>query len=167
MTFPKGDHLAGAIFSPCERYRYRLWRREPGGGRTLLWIMLNPSTADEAQLDPTLRRCRAFTKAWGFTNWEVCNLFAWRATKPAAMLKAADPVGPMNDVLIDVALSEAAEVVLAWGARGSHLGRDRTVLDLVRQAKKPTWRLGDPVGDLRQPAHPLYLPASILAQRIF
>lgn len=161
----RGDHLAGAVFSDCDRFRYQLWRRHnpsPGIG-TILWVMLNPSTADHQQLDPTLRRCKAYSYGWGFQNWEVCNLFAFRATKPADMRAAPDPVGPDNDRLILDAAARADQIMLGWGLHGSHLGRDRAVVQLLRGTGKTLWCLKQ-VGPLAQPAHPLYLKADALAR---
>ncbi len=65
--------------------------------RRIMWIGLNPSTADEQQLDPTLRRIRGFSQAWGFTAFVMTNVFAFRATVPADMKAQADPVGQDND----------------------------------------------------------------------
>ena len=59
-----------ALLSPCGCYRYALWRRwEPGP--QVLFIMLNPSTADELTDDPTIRRCIGFARSWGFGSLAV------------------------------------------------------------------------------------------------
>jgi hypothetical protein len=81
-------------FSPCRRWRYVLTHRFDGdmfgsGNGRVVWICLNPSTADEQRLDPTIRRIRAFSKVWGFSSFSVLNLFGWRATKPSDMFRAA------------------------------------------------------------------------------
>src|SRR3954462_12457376 len=85
-------------FSRCRRYRYTLEHvidpaLEP---RRIMWIGLNPSTADESQLDPTLRRVRAFSHAWGYTAFVMTNLFSFRATQPSDMKGQANPVGEHN-----------------------------------------------------------------------
>src|ERR1019366_833740 len=78
-------------------YRYSLWRRVGESRRRVLFVMLNPSTADAIVDDPTIRRCMGFARTWGFGELEVCNLFAYRSPCPSALLRAADPVGPSND----------------------------------------------------------------------
>ena len=72
----------GADISPCGRYRYSLWRKW-GPGATCMFVGLNPSTADETADDPTIRRCMAFARDWGYGALCMANLFAYRATDPA------------------------------------------------------------------------------------
>lgn len=144
----------GAAFSPCWRYRYALWRIWDEGRPVVLFVCLNPSTADEARDDPTVRRCIGYARAWGFGGLRLVNLFALRATDPAALRRADDPAGPENDRWIARMAEGARLVVLAWGNEGR--GRGPAVRAL----------LPDPHG-LRltrsgQPAHPLYLPASLV-----
>ena len=124
---------AGAVISPCGRYRYRLWRRwDPGFSVT--WLMLNPSTADAEVDDPTIRKCIGFSKRWGYSAIEVVNLFAWRATDPKDLLarwrSAHDIVGPDNDRHILSAVARSPLVVAAWGNDDAARlgGRDAAVL---------------------------------------
>ena len=77
--------------------------------------MLNPSSADESDNDPTIRLCIAFAKSWGFGGIEVCNIFGYRSSTPVALLRAPDPVGTFNDVHIERACKIAAKVVVAYG----------------------------------------------------
>jgi len=145
----------GAEISDCGLYRYRLWR-EWGPGPSVLWIMLNPSTADAEQDDPTIRRCRAFSKNWGCGRMEIVNLFALRAACPRDLLKSPDPVGPRNDeVLIRAALHDHAErlTVAAWGVFGNIHDRAQEVLDLLSVA--PMYCLGHTRDGY--PKHPLYV----------
>jgi hypothetical protein len=131
------------VFSPCRRFRYTLdhdWHDLldiPGG--YVAWIGLNPSTADEQQLDPTLRRVRSFTPRMGYHRFVMLNLFAYRATDPKIMLAACDPVGTDNDRWILDTCRHAAAVVCCWGSHGTHLDRARRVLDLLAP-NSPCWR---------------------------
>lgn len=111
-----------AVFSVDRVRRYvlvRLWESAP----PMTWIMLNPSTADAFADDPTIKRCKAFARREGCGGINVVNLFAHRATHPAALRRAADPVGPANDQAIEVYAREAHLVVVAWGAGGALNGR--------------------------------------------
>src|ERR1051326_5628436 len=92
-----------ALFSPCGLFRYRLWRHWTPGMPPLVFVMLNPSTADAEKNDPTVERCERRAKAGGFGGGEVVNLFALRSTDPKALYSAADPIGPENDKVIATA----------------------------------------------------------------
>ncbi len=148
----------GAVFSRCGTWRYLLWRMPANGkrGRLLGAGMLNPSQADEMRDDPTIRQCRARARQARLSGVLVWNLFAFRATLPADLKRAADPVGPDNDPAIALALSLAARTLLAWGNHGAHRGRDAAVLDLCRAAGGPLSVLG--LTGTGAPRHPLYLP---------
>src|SRR5256885_1217 len=102
---------AGARFSNCRRWRYLLWRRWDASRPAANFLMLNPSTADEFQLDPSCTRARLYAERWGFGALIVTNLFAWRATDPRDMKAAREPVGRANDRAIVRAACEAAVVV--------------------------------------------------------
>lgn len=104
-----------ATISPCGTYRYDLTRRW-GDGPTALWVMLNPSTADATEDDPTIRRCIGFSKREGCGRLAVVNLYAYRATDPKALLTAENPIGPDNLATVRRWLMDASLVVAAWGA---------------------------------------------------
>ena len=144
------------VFSADRSHRYTLIHRwdellTPDHG--IAWICLNPSTADENQLDPTLRRIRDFSTAWGYSHFVMLNLFAWRATQPADMRAAADPIGPDNDRWIAHWSSKVDRVMLGWGEHGAHLGRDQQVLAYLDRSK--TFCLERNASG--QPKHPLYV----------
>lgn len=145
----------GATFSPDQRYRYELWREWGewlGTGGTFVVIGLNPSTADERNDDPTIRRCIAFAKREGCGRLVMLNLFALRATNPKVMLQHADPVGPQNDDFYHpFTTSPNCIVVAAWGAHGAHRGRGAEVA-----ARIPNLLCFGHTKD-GHPKHPLYL----------
>jgi hypothetical protein len=86
-----------AISSPCRTYRYSLFRVWNPKFPSVMFVGLNPSTADEQEDDPTVRRCVGFARKWNFGGLILVNLFAYRSTDPAGLLEAEDPVGPGND----------------------------------------------------------------------
>ncbi len=144
-----------ARFSSCKRYRYRLEREWSEGEGTVLFIGLNPSTADHRNDDPTIRRCVRFAKDWGYRRMQIVNLFAWRATYPEDLLAADDPVGRNNDRWIARSHREADLTIACWGNHGEHLARDRVI-------KKKLDRLHClRMNRSAQPAHPLYLKATL------
>ena len=146
---------AGADLSDDGLYRYRLWRKWAPGAR-MVFCMLNPSTADAHQDDPTIRRCIGFAKEHGCGALDVVNLFALRSTDPAALFDHPDPIGPANDDAIAAAAKGAAVVVVAWGAEGGLRHRDQEVLDLLdRFAEAPPVCLGRTKAGF--PRHPLYV----------
>lgn len=149
--------ITDAYISDDGVYRYNLvrdWAGDPDS-RGMLFVMLNPSTADAVEDDPTIRRCINFAKREGCGYLEVVNLFAFRATEPANMKAADDPIGPENDIVIRQALDDADVVVCGWGAHGSFNGRDKEVVALIRDSGHDALALG--VTKAGQPRHPLYL----------
>ena len=153
---------SGALFSPCEKYRYRLWRRWDFSLSRACWIMLNPSTADAMKDDQTIRKCVEFTKRFGYGGIEVVNLFAWRATKPAALKRVSDPIGPSNDAAIKNAADGVNRgggiVICAWGRHFGKSKRRLRVLDILEEIGADPWVLQ--FNKDATPAHPLMLPYS-------
>lgn len=104
-----------AIISACGLYRYRLERHNIGGAGAIAWIMVNPSTADASQDDPTIRRVIGFSRREG-AGWVIVgNKFAYRATDIKALRAVEDPRGPDNDAHLRAIMQEAPVVVAAWG----------------------------------------------------
>ena len=150
---------SGATFSPCRRWRYLLWRRWDTSKHTANFLMLNPSTADELQLDPTCARARGYAERWGYGALIVTNLFAFRETNPIQMKAAVDPVGRGNDAAIARAAKESALVVCAWGNHGAFLERSSRVRALLQKNRISLHALR--VNANGEPAHPLYLPGTL------
>ena len=150
-----------------ESYRYTLERvipavdlfAGPPARGTLLFCMLNPSTATASQDDPTIRRCIDFATRWGFARMEVVNLYAARSTDPAQIRRMSEPVGEKNDEII-VGRGRVAEmVVAAWGAHPAARdnARDQHVLRLLtEQAGQDVHALAFTADGA--PQHPLFVP---------
>ena len=117
--------------------------------------MLNPSTADAEKDDPTIRRCIAFAARAGFGGVEILNLFAFRATRPAALKAAADPVGPDNDDHLRTLFGQHRVVLAAWGAHGAFRRRADAVRYIADELGVALICLGRTAQG--QPRHPLYV----------
>jgi hypothetical protein len=143
-----------AVFDTSGRYRYSLTRRWAHGGQRAAFVLLNPSTADAARDDPTIRRCISFARSWRYNELEVVNLFAFRATLPRDLRQARNPVGPDNDAFLLRAVDAAHLVLLAWGIHGTLAGRAAQALALMKGRDLRC------LGETRDghPRHVLYLP---------
>ena len=157
----RGDAGAGAVFSKDGLYRYVLWRGLTACGLTTaddrrycLFIMLNPSTADECTEDATIRRCRSFAAAWNYDVLVVCNLYGFRATDPRHLRTAADPIGPRNDELLEIFTRSVERVICAWGTHGVARGLKLTSR-LRAWALRDLHTLGLTLSGA--PRHPLYV----------
>lgn len=157
-TLDIGDR--GADISPCERYRYKLWRRWDLDKPAVLFVMLNPSTADADVDDPTIRRCIDFARRWDAGGLRVCNLYPWRATNPKDLPSGHEAGGEhhgilsYNDHAIISAASDADRIIAAWGANvGPWPMQPRHVLDLLRHRHVEALRLTKQ----GRPFHPLYV----------
>ena len=142
------------IISECKKYRYYLERDDMSN--PLVFIMLNPSTADADNDDPTIRRCRRFAKDNGYTGLVVVNLYGYRATNPKELKSVADPIGAMNDKNV-LAACVNRDVCCAWG-NNANKDRALNILNLVEGKAKNIFALD--VAKTGMPKHPLYLPAS-------
>lgn len=148
-----------ATLSDCGLYRYVLEREWDTDLPPMVFIGLNPSTADAELDDPTIRRCIRFARDSGHGSLFMLNLFAWRTTDPAKLPSGPQAVGPENDLTLyggcSAARAKGGLIVCAWGANPRALDRQAAVCELV----------GGPLHVLRLtaggfPHHPVRLPAS-------
>lgn len=150
---------AGETISACGRYRYRLWRTWDATLPSTLWIMLNPSTADGTEDDPTIRKCVGFAKRWGCGSIEVINLFAFRATNPRELNGAEYAAGPGNGNALEKCLKYGPfkHGVAAWGAAS----KARKLTEYAAGRFEARWgsRRLECLGPTKsgQPRHPLML----------
>jgi hypothetical protein len=158
-----------AHFSPCRKYRYWLKIVWDASKPLQAFIGLNPSTADEKQDDPTVRRCIDFARRWGKGGLLMLNACAYRATDPKDMLDQDDPIGPDNTIAnleCWLVRFKTGPPIAAWGKNlklvwmqendpsfPSKLNR----ADEMRIAMGPMDCLGTNADGT--PKHPLYLKA--------
>ncbi|MAV72881.1 MAG: hypothetical protein CNF01_08135 [Halieaceae bacterium MED-G27] len=150
---PEIKPLKETRFSRCHRYRYYLSHRWSDGERCV-FIGLNPSTATSKQDDATVRKCAAFASKWGYSGFELINLFAFRSRDPNGLTRHPEPIGPSNNRWISRTLSDDKLVVACWGNGGALLQRD----EIIKAMQDRLYCLG--VTKSGQPKHPLYLPTS-------
>ena len=144
-----------AVISDCKKYRYSLFRKWEEGP-TVLFVMLNPSTADANIDDPTIRRCIQFAKDNGFGSLYVGNLYAYRATNPKEIMKLGfmDATGEDNEKHLNQMLSVCEKVIVAWGSHGA-----KGTFQMNQTLRgKDLWCLGK--NKSGSPKHPLYLAKS-------
>ena len=161
-----------ADISPCGRYRYTLRREWPADlfcdSATLGFIMLNPSTADADDDDPTVRKCIGFAKRFGFSAVTIWNLFAYRATDPAELRRAKsagiDIVGPDNTAArLTKGFSDCGLVLCGWGAKGVEVDPAR-VAEVLSLLEEPMCLHVTTDG---HPGHPLYLPYTSVVGKLY
>lgn len=153
-----------ARFSPDRRYRYLLTRQVGMlGDRTVTFLMLNPSTADEVKNDPTIRRCIGYATRWTVYRWlHIVNLSPLRATFPRDLIAAGPEPAEVWDKNVATILEAARAadlVVLAYGNHGAREGRADRVLDALEEAGITTHCLG--VTGAGHPGHSLYLRSDL------
>jgi hypothetical protein len=163
MTIPVSGPC---VFSPDRKHRFALWRDlklfnslefeiKPG---YCMFVGLNPSTADETRNDPTVARCIKYAMRWGFEQFLMTNIFAYRATDPSDMKKFPDPIGAENDYWLSRLAADAGMVVCAWGSHGAYLNRGPIVQSLLARIQ-PLHCLTLTKDGF--PGHPLYLRSDL------
>lgn len=153
-----GDEYSDATFSSCRKYRYDLIRTWDPNKKTVSFVCLNPSTADERENDPTVRRCITYAKDWGFGTFHMLNLFAFRATERKDMKAYPEPIGSENDKYILNIANESSLIICAWGADGNHLSRDKEVVRILHKFDLKCLA----VTKDGHPGHPLYLKKDLV-----
>ena len=149
---------SGAEFSHCKKYRYKLWRIWDNTKPLLAFCMLNPSTADAVDNDPTVERCQRRAEQMGYGGVIVVNLFAFRSTDPKGLKKkSVEPVGYLNNMAIVDVAQVADTMICGWGKHGSLNGRDQEVLSMLK-----FWVPKRKIRALKlnkdgSPSHPLYI----------
>jgi hypothetical protein len=153
------DQDCGAVFSTDRQYRYALWRNWDKRGKRVLFVGLNPSTADENTDDPTIRRCVGFARDWGYGGVLMGNLFAFRATRPRDLRLSQDPVGRRNDRWLEALSRNAGMILACWGNHGLFMNRQ----EIFRGRYPDIHCLA--INRTGTPAHPLYQPKTRQARK--
>jgi len=123
--------------------------------------MMNPSTADEFKLDPTVRKCLVWAILWGYGELVVTNLFAYRSTDVRQIKRVDDPIGSDNDKFIQEVMENCKDglIVCAFGRNGLYLNRHWDLFTIADKVEAKLHYLH--MNDDNTPAHPLYLSSSL------
>lgn len=113
--FNKEDWEKGAIFSRCRKYRFTLWRVWDKSKMAVMFIGLNPSTANENINDPTIRRVIQFAFDWGYGGVYMLNLFAYVTTDPKELKTPQDLLSDNDLWLINIG-AKCDKIIFAWGS---------------------------------------------------
>ncbi len=149
------EEISGATLSKCRKYRYVLWRKWNKSLPTIMFIGLNPSTANEHENDPTILKCINYSKNWGFGGFYITNLFAYRTFSPAILKKNNSPVGQKNNYWILKTSKLTKKTIACWGDHGTFQDRDVQVKKLISQLYCIN------INKTGQPSHPLYQKSNL------
>jgi hypothetical protein len=148
-----------AWVSECGRYRHALGRHWDRGRGFVLFVGLNPSTADADKDDPTIRRCMRFARDWGYGGIEMCNLFDWRATDPKNLPRTQFAISEKGDAVLRLRALEASRIIAAWGSVPWAKKRIDLIFKTIFTDEKRWEALR--ITKHGYPQHPLYVPASV------
>lgn len=151
-----GNKFSGITIDYSGKFRYVLYRVWDETKETILWFLLNPSTADESVLDPTLTRCRTFSMMWGYGGFRVINVFAYRATKPKDLRRFKEEyiIGGENNATISKECLITSKIIVGWG---NNICRYKSRLEELDELLCPFELYSLGVTKTGQPSHPLYL----------
>ncbi len=153
--------MGDATFSADGRYRQlmRRWLGETFPDRYILFIGMNPSTADATVNDPTCAREWTFAQREGFDAMVKANVGDYRATDPKMLLAPGVVASsPENLPAIRAVAAKADKVVLCHGKLNKALApAGRALIEALRADGVPLWCFGQNADGSTK--HPLYLRA--------
>jgi len=146
---------SGAVFAEERTHRLYLWRRWNNNLPWIMFIGLNPSTADERLNDPTIRRCIGFAEKWGYGGIFMCNVFTLVSSDPRK-LNTETPLVIGAHLAMRVIRDRCTKAVAAWGSLIIKVRRGEDRAERIQRDLSPLHCLG--TTKQGYPRHPLYLP---------
>jgi hypothetical protein len=148
------DQFSGAILDHYRQYRFLLWRFWDDRPR-MLFIGLNPSTANELQDDPTIRRLCDFAQSWGYGGLYACNVFSYITPYPKNLLPRTG-VHHADTHAINMAVALTVLAVCGWGDGIEKAPYGIARANTIKGYLKAPMCFG--LTSKGNPKHPLYLP---------
>jgi hypothetical protein len=145
----------GAEFSANRKFRYALWRIWDDRLPKIMFIGLNPSTADENDDDPTIRRVKSFAFDWGYGGVYMLNLFTFITSDPRELKKCMLPHFLADDYL-KIFAAKAEKIIFAWGNFAIARGRDAQVVEMFPKGEALI------INKNGSPRHPLYVKGDVI-----
>tara|TARA_Y100001970_G_C13842552_1_gene655209 strand:+ start:172 stop:630 length:459 start_codon:yes stop_codon:yes gene_type:complete len=144
--------IKSAILSKNRKHRYLLSRIWDLKNETILFIMLNPSSADENIDDPTTKKVISYSKKWGYGGLHICNLYTYRTTSPKILFDIPNNKRGSNKNEIKKYAKKSSKVVYAWG------NKEKVPSWLNQMVPNPSFIELSKEG---VPKHPLYLKSNL------
>lgn len=148
---------SGAVFTDDRLHRLYLWRWWDSEKRWVMFIGLNPSTADELRDDPTIRRCIGFAKKWDFGGMFMCNVFTLVSTNPNK-LNVESPIAMGTSLAMKVIRERCWMAIVAWGDLVTKVRSSEDRIERIKYQLSPLHCFG--LTKKGNPRHPLYMPYS-------
>ncbi len=158
MTYQVDNEPSGAVFTDERTHRLYLWRRWDKEKPWVMFIGLNPSTADERLDDPTVRRCIGFAARWGYGGIFMCNVFTLVSTDPKK-LNVETPIAMGANLAMRVIRGRCSKAVAGWGNLITQVRQGEEWVERIKRELSPLHCLG--LTKLGHPKHFLYLPYSV------
>lgn len=141
----------GATFSECRKYRYALWRIWDKSKPLIMFVGLNPSTANEYKEDPTIRKVKKYSIQLGYGGFYMMNLFAFISSHPEDLETCQDPIADNDKWLLEI-FPKCQTIVFAWGTFKQAIERGKKLSKMFPDAKALK------INDDGSPIHPLWAP---------
>lgn len=148
------SQFSGAVFDHTNRYRFLLWRLWDERPR-VLFVGLNPSTANELSDDPTVRRLMRFAESWDYGGFYLCNVFGYCTAYPEELF-SSQALHKANKPAILMANSLTVASVAMWGDGIEKVENGRSIAEHIKELVAPSFCFG--LTQKGNPKHPLYLP---------
>ena len=149
------SQFSGAILDTSRRYRFLLWRFWDERPR-VLFVGLNPSTANELQNDQTVNRWRLFAQGWGYGGFYAGNLYPYITPHPEELVMP-DCFHKANYPALLMAVGLSVLTVVCWGDGIKRINGGLGVANHVRE-NYLTEPMCFGLTQSGNPQHPLYLP---------
>ncbi|MDE3320402.1 DUF1643 domain-containing protein [Acinetobacter baumannii] len=157
-----------AIFSDCQKHRFRLERQLEGNKVVVAVFGVNPSTADSVNNDSTVKKWIVFANKLEARKLIVGNMFSYISPYVKDLATCGEVTNIENEKHLEDIIRDADVLIACWGARSKVRAALRPyfdqLMDKLKNSNKPVYCFGyTKYGD---PRHVGRIPYSTLLQLI-